>query len=671
MRIRTDFPRRVTEIENTWILLADGCRLAARIWLPEDADTDPVPAILEYLPYRKDDGTAFADSTRHPYFAGHGYASVRVDIRGTGDSDGILLDEYLEQEQDDALEVIAWIAAQPWCTGSVGMIGYSWGGFNGLQIAARRPPALKAGISGCSTDDRYLDDCHYMGGCVLGSDLLKWASWMRGYNALPPDPRFVGDRWREMWLDRLERTPHYIEPWLSHQRYDAFWKQGSIAEDYGSIQAAVFLFGGWADAYTNAIPRMLENLTCPRAGLIGPWAHMLPQGGVPGPAIGFLQECVRWWDRWLKGVANEADEWPLLRAWMQEPAAPATYFAERPGRWIAEDQWPPSSVSAWVLAPSAGGALVVREPVAGEVRITGDQRCGETQGVWCANGLQDELPGDQRADDERSLCFDTEPLERRVELLGSPELMLEISSDMPLASVAARLTDVAPDGASALISWGLLNLTHRDSHEIPRPLVPDERFVVSLRLNALGQAVGEGHRLRLALTPTYWPSVWPSPVPVELTVVTGRATRLALPVRSPRADDDTVPVFGEPECAQPLATVGEPVHQRSRTVERPGDRVVTIDHELHETHFAGTGTLEREANVDRWEITAGDPLSALVRCERDFSLTREGWRVRIVSLSEMRASATDYFVRDTLEAFEDGERVFTTTRESAIPRDHT
>ncbi len=269
MRIRTDFPRRVTQIENTWITLADGCRLAARIWLPEDAEADPVPAILEYLPYRKDDGTARADSTRHPYFAGHGYASVRVDIRGTGDSDGILLDEYLEQEQDDALEVIEWIAEQPWCTGSVGMIGYSWGGFNGLQIAARRPPALKAVISGCSTDDRYLDDCHYMGGCVLGSDLLKWASWMRGYNALPPD--------RASWANAGARCGSTV--WNARRTISsrgcltsATTRSGSRAPSPRSTAPSRPRSSsrrGWADAYTNAISRMLEHLTCPRGGSSG------------------------------------------------------------------------------------------------------------------------------------------------------------------------------------------------------------------------------------------------------------------------------------------------------------------------------------------------------------------------------------------------------------------
>jgi uncharacterized protein len=226
-------------IQNTWIPLADGCRLAARIWLPEDAETDPVPAILEYIPYRKTDGTAARDALIHPYFAGHGYAAVRVDLRGSGDSDGVLLDEYLPQEQEDALEVLAWLAEQPWCTGSIGMIGKSWGGFNSLQVAALRPPELKAIVTVCSTDDRYADDVHYLGGCVLGSKMLPWASTMLGLNALPPDPDVVGERWREVWLDRLERTPAFVEAWLTHQRRDAYWKQGSVCEDFSAITCAV------------------------------------------------------------------------------------------------------------------------------------------------------------------------------------------------------------------------------------------------------------------------------------------------------------------------------------------------------------------------------------------------------------------------------------------------
>ncbi len=340
MQIKTSFPHPTREIENTFIPLADGTKLAARIWLPVDAERNPVPAILEYIPYRKNDGTALRDSIRHPYVAGHGYACVRVDMRGSGDSDGLLLDEYLPQEQDDALEVLKWIAEQKWCSGNVGIIGKSWGGFNGLQIAARKPPELKAIITVCSTDDRYAGDVHYMGGCLLASDMLAWASIMLLYNAKPPDPKFVGERWREMWLNRLENTPPFVEAWLAHQRRDSFWKHGSVCETFGrpqgsplpGIACAVYAIGGWADGYTNAIPRLLEGLSCPRKGLIGPWAHTYPEQGVPEPAIGFNQECLRWWDYWLKGTSGNGimDE-PMLRSYILDSAPPAPHHADWPG----------------------------------------------------------------------------------------------------------------------------------------------------------------------------------------------------------------------------------------------------------------------------------------------------------------------------------------------------
>ena len=238
--------RKVREIENVFIPLKDGTKLAARIWLPVDAEKNPVPAILEYLPYRKRDGTAPRDALTHPYFAAHGYAGVRVDIRGTGESDGVLMDEYLKLEQDDCLEVLAWIAWQPWCTGKCGMIGISWGGFNGLQVAARRPPSLKAVISLCSTDDRYADDVHYMGGSLL-VDNFSWASMMFSLQTYPPDPLLVGEQWRKMWLERLEKLPLLIDNWLKHQRRDAYWKHGSVCENYADITAAVYAVGGWAD----------------------------------------------------------------------------------------------------------------------------------------------------------------------------------------------------------------------------------------------------------------------------------------------------------------------------------------------------------------------------------------------------------------------------------------
>ncbi|WP_240466132.1 CocE/NonD family hydrolase, partial [Arhodomonas sp. KWT] len=255
--------------------MPDGTRLAARIWLPADAGDVPVPAVLEYIPYRKRDITRDRDETLHPWFAANGYAAVRVDLRGSGDSEGVLTDEYLPIEQDDGIAVIEWLASQPWCDGSVGMIGISWGGFNGLQIAARQPPALKAVVTVCSTDDRYADDVHYMGGCLLG-DNLSWASVMFAFNALPPDPALVGDDWRRMWMERLEGSGLWLDTWLRHPHRDDYWRHGSVCEDYTDVRCPVMAVSGWADGYTNTVFRLLENLPGPRLGLVGPWSHKYP-----------------------------------------------------------------------------------------------------------------------------------------------------------------------------------------------------------------------------------------------------------------------------------------------------------------------------------------------------------------------------------------------------------
>jgi predicted acyl esterase len=334
----TDFPRKVREIENTWIPMPDGTKLAARIWLPEDAEADPVPAILEYLPYRKRDGTVARDHLTHPYFAGHGYAGVRVDMRGTGDSEGVCLGEYLLQEQDDALAMIDWLAAQPWCTGKVGMIGISWGGFNGLQIAARQPEALGAVITLCSTDDRYADDIHFMGGAVL-TDKLAWGATAFAIANTPPDPAIVGERWRDMWKERLENNGLWLLDWFRHQRRDDFYRHGSICEDYSDGEGPCLR--GRRLCRRLHQPDLPDDGApdCPRKALVGPWAHKYPHFATPGPRIGFLQECLRWWDQHLKGIDTGIMDEPMIRAWMQDAtppiprpsSAPAAGSPNRPG----------------------------------------------------------------------------------------------------------------------------------------------------------------------------------------------------------------------------------------------------------------------------------------------------------------------------------------------------
>jgi hypothetical protein len=635
-----------------------------------------VPAILEYIPYRKNDFTAQRDALMHPWFAGHGYAAVRVDLRGSGDSDGLLLGEYLEQEHEDALEVLAWLAAQPWCTGRVGIIGKSWGGFNGLQIAARRPRELGAVVSVCSTDDRYADDVHYMGGCVLGSDALSWASIMLAFNARPPDPAVVGERWRELWLERLERTPPYAEIWLAHQRRDVFWQHGSVCEDYAAIACPVYMVGGWADPYRSAVLRFLAGYPGPRKGLIGPWSHTYPHEGVPGPAIGFLQECLRWWDQWLNGVETGIMAEPVLRVWMQDWTLPRATCPERPGRWVAETEWPSPRIATRVVSfgPGSGTGPHTARAVgvaSAPWRIRGSQLCGLESGSWIPFGLPGELPPDQRGEDGLSLCFDTEPLEEQLELLGSPEVELELAANRPQALVCVRLCDVAHDGPSLLVTRGLLNLTHRESHERPSPLEPGRRYRVRLRLSAIAHAFPPGHRIRAAISPTYWPWAWPSPEPAELTVFGGR---LELPVRPPDPGDAALAPFEEPESAPPLAVehLGGGAGGGRRIVRDLGSGAAEVVVELP----AGgarrlPGGLELDdGGSDRFRIVEGDPLTARAESRWRIAIGREGWRTRVETFSTLASDAESFGVTNELHAFEGERRVFARSWSASIPRDH-
>src|SRR5580658_5615598 len=506
--------------EHLWITLSDGCRLGARLWLPQAAAHERVPAVLEYIPYRKRDGTRARDDPMHGYFAAQGYAAVRVDMRGSGESDGHLADEYLAQEQDDALEVIAWIARQPWCSGAVGMQGKSWGGFNALQFAARRPPALKAIITTFSTDHRYSDDIHYMGGCLL-NDNLWWGSIMLAYQSRPPDPLIIGDGWRERWLERIRSLPFFPALWLEHQRYDAYWKHGSVCEDFAAIECPVLAIGGWTDAYTNAVPRLLAGLKVPRLGIIGPWGHLYPHDGVPGPAIGYLQEAVRWWDHWLKGVDSGIMREPMLRAYLEDPVPPTGTRSFTPGRWVGERSYPSPNIQAQRLHLRADHGLGEPQEEGAVLAIRSPQSHGKAAGEWMGVGCPGEQPTDQRLDDGGALVFDTTVLDRVLEVLGAPVLRLKLAADAAGGQLAVRLSDIAPDGGVTRVSYQVLNLTHRDSHEHPSALEPGRYYDVSVTLNACGHRFLPGHRIRLSIATAYWPIVWPAPYPATLSIRTG------------------------------------------------------------------------------------------------------------------------------------------------------
>ncbi|AIF44459.1 CocE/NonD family hydrolase [Virgibacillus sp. SK37] len=668
--IKTAYPREIIKKEHVWIPLSDGAKLAATIWLPKDAEEKPVPVILEYLPYRKDDFTAIRDSIRHPYFAGHGYASIRVDIRGTGNSDGILLDEYLKQEHDDALEIFDWVCKQPWSTGSIGMIGKSWGGFNGLQIAARKHPALKTIITLCSTDDRYADDVHYRGGNILASDMLWWASTMFAYSARPQDPEVVGEGWKENWLQRLNTTP-YVNEWMSHQRRNDYWKHGSVCEDYSAIQIPVFAVSGWQDGYTDAVFRMIENLPYAK-GLIGPWAHEFPEVATPEPTIGFLQECLRWWDQWLKGVDTGMKDEPKLRSYIQDSALPQVNYDERPGKWVVDTSWPSTQVNEEKFWLNKSGTMTQEPCATKKVLIPSVQEHGYYAGVYCPFGEAGDLPSDQRLENGKSVVFTSEPFDADVDLLGHPIFHMAFTSDQANALVAVRLSDKAPTGESTLISWGMLNLNHLESHEKPTLLEKGKVYHASIKLDSIGQNLPAGHRLEVALSPTYWPQAWPSPKPVTLEVITGEDTLLSLPVRTPDPKLDSTIHFKPSETAPVIER--EILREESRTREVTHS-TITDKWKLEDFSDEGerrlihNGLKHGSINKNTYSIKSGDPLSAHIRCEWEMTLGREDWDIKMYTESEMTSDETTFYLTNKLTAYYNKEEFFTRTWKKQIPRD--
>jgi putative CocE/NonD family hydrolase len=670
MRTVRSLPHQIREEAAIWIPMRDGVQLAARIWRPVSAER--VPAILEIIPYRQRDLTARRDSIHHPYLAGHGYACVRVDLRGSGASEGVLTDEYLEEELADAEDVLSWLAEQPWCTGRAGMMGISWGGFNALQVAARRPPQLGAVVTASSTDDRYADDVHYMGGCLL-SDNLSWASTMFAYNSCPPDPAIVGDRWREMWRERLARSGLWLREWLVHQRRDDYWRHASVCENYSAIACPVLAVSGWADGYSNSVFRLLEHLNVPRKGLIGPWSHKYPHLGEPGPAIGFLQELVRWWDHWLKDVDNDVMDGPMLRIWMQDSVPPLTAYQQRPGRWVGEPSWPSPNIQASVhpLARNriaAPGQTVPRE----ELIIESPLSVGQYAGKWCSYNAPPDLPYDQREEDGGSLVFDTPAFTERFEILGAPVLELELAANRPVAIVAARLSDVSAEGRATRISYGLLNLTHRDSHATPEPLVPGERYRVSLQLNAMAQTLPPGHRLRVSLSTSYWPLAWPPPEPVLLSVFTG-SSHLVLPVRSPHADEEQpLRPFEEPEGTEPIAVTQLETGDERWTVTRDLVRYASALEVVKDLGIVRYDDIDLEVTrraYERYSWVGDDPTSATGETEWRIGFKRADWEVSTVTRTVLTSTITEFILRAELDAYEGEQRVTSYNWDSTVPRD--
>ena len=650
-------------IEDMGIHMPDGCRLSARVWRPTDANETPVPVILEYLPYRKRDGTIARDSLTHPYFAQRGYACVRVDMRGNGDSQGIMEDEYTEQELSDGEAVIAWLAAQPWCNGSVGMMGISWGGFNGLQLAERAPDALKAVITLCSTVDRYADDIHYKGGCLLNEN-MGWGSTMWAYSSRPPDPMLVGDDWRDMWLQRLQAEPYLPITWLNHQTRDAYWRHGSVCENYGGIRAAVLAVGGWGDAYKNAVPQLVEHLSAPVKGIVGPWVHKYPHFAAPEPRIGFLQEALRWWDRWLKGIDTGVENDPAYSVYLMDGVRPQTWYEHRPGRWVNEPDWPMGPMLQQFQF-ATNNQLADTATALADI-VASPQDCGMDGGEYCAIWLGPEQPGDQRADDAKSLCYTSGPMETDVDIIGAPTVTITFQSDQPQAQIAVRLNHIHADGAATRITYGVMNLTHLAGHDQVRELEPGKTYQVDVALDHIAYRLPQGDRLRVSVSTSYWPLLWPMPHAATLTVTQGT---LHLPIS--QHGENAERVFPDPDAtpAWQTQTLRPANNERRRETDlKTGITRLEIIDDFGCVQDADHGLIIEGVAREWWDIHPDDPLSARGKSHWTERRARGDWDTRTETYATMWADQTHFHISARLEAYENDRLIFEKDIADSVPR---
>jgi len=671
-------------IEHTLIPLPDGIQLAARIWIPRTPANEATvfPTVLEYLPYRKRDGTAARDESNFPWFARAGIAGVRVDLCGHGESDGVFDDEYSPRELDHGVEVINWIAQQPWSNGNVGMMGISWGGFNGMQIAAMKPEALKAVISVGTTVDRYNDDIHYKNGCHLDSDFY-WSNMMLTYAARPPDPVLRED-WKAVWKKRLEEQPFPLPVWLQHQRRDDYWKHGSVCEDYASYTIPTLIIGGWADHYKNAPPALVEHANTTVKAVNGPWIHKYPHFAWPRPRMDFHREAIAWWKYWLEPEGSAEHETakqivenlPAYRAFVASAVRPGVERRHENGRWVACEQWPQpddanQSERSKTLFLSSVGELNMGPSKAASVSICSPQDCGIGAGERFTLAPDADIAGDQRFDDGGSLVFRTAELDEAIEVLGRPRLQVPVAIDRTLGNLCVRLIDVHPDGLAHRVSYGVINLAHRDGNEHPIAMTPGKSVDVSLLLDECAYRFEPGHRIQLSISTAYWPAIQPPPEVVTATFELGESSSLILPLVAGATDCEI------PEPGNQNLFPEYPLH-----MEDAKERSVMHDLQNGITRyrtFADTGLEEipehgmqtRHLRDETWSIKPDDPLSATAEGLHTWWSVRGDWNIRIEITSRLTCDKEAYFMSASIKAWIGEEQFNEREWDARIERDFT
>jgi uncharacterized protein len=648
-------------LQKVWIPMKDGLRLAATLYMPDGAKPDEkFPALLEYLPYRKDDGTAAEDYGRHSYFARRGYVGVRVDIRGFGASEGSPLErEYSEQEQIDGEQVIAWLARQPWSNGNVGMFGISWGGFTALQMAMRHAPGLKAILAVDATAELFHDDVHYVDGIAHIDEFELNMDMAEGWTGAPDytlDERVLGPRFD---------SPPWSLLYLKHQRDGPFWRDR--VRPLKDITIPSFLIGGLLDGYRDNVPDMLMQSGGQVKGIVGPWNHTFPNDARPGPQIEWRNEAVRWFDHWLKGLNTGVEHDPRLIIYMQHWHAPDPSLENVPGEWRREDIWPPKDSHPSTLFLQANHTLTDSPSQAETHRLKYVPSVGVEAGFWWG-----ELLSDVRPVDAFSLVYDSVPLPADVAILGRPHALLQASASAPLADWFARLSDVAADGTVTQITGAGINGTQRDSMTEPRDLEPGEIYPLDIEMHLTAWVFPKGHRIRVAVSNALWPMVLPTPYSMITSLKLGGndGSRLVLPIVP--VHGETAPKFSAPEPTEESSDV------KTEGFPWPGEWTVDRDEARHKTavHWKGKegGKYPWGAETDfenlTYNVDDAHPEACSVQGEAEtiFALHNRTltWRGHLSVTTDQK----NFYYKYTRELLKDGTLFKSKTWQETIPRDH-
>ncbi len=637
--------------------MPDGDRLTARTWLPRN-NGGPYPAILEIIPYRRRDLVRARDERNHPFLASHGFACLRVDMRGSGDSDGIMEDMYSDLELDDTRRVIDWIAAQPWCSGRVGMFGTSWGGTASLQAAVDAPPPLKAVLANCATWDRFEDDIHWMGGCLL-TDSFEWGATLPAILAAPPDSATVGEEWKEIWKKRLNALSFPLEHWMTNRVRGKYWRHGSVRFAAERLSCPILAVGGWSDRYSNSVLNLVRARPDICRGIVGPWGHHYPDQGEPGPPIGFQKLMLEWWDHWLRQNEPGDIAWPSVRLWRRSFDPPQDRLETRSGDWIEIEELGKGRALNLVL--ENGTLLGGTAAVTGTNSVPYDIRHGECAGDTGYFGRVGGLPLEQSPDDRRSVCFETPPLEEEIDLIGSAVLVAKIFRREQQAQLVCRLCDIDPGGRSNLVARGIINLELDETLDSVASFTAGEERAYRLELPATAYRFARGHRVRLALAASYWPLVWPTAEDPEILIANGSMLELPAATALGRLSREFEVARDHPKRKSWRSLPGRGL-QRTPQHIRDGRILSSWRQPEATTVFDSTGTSMTVATDAQYGV--GTNGKSLAECQISYRLVlvRPDGKATITSRLETSGTGESIAARQTLKVTWGGYVLLRTVR---------